>query len=175
MCLLGRNLGVKWTHQPVERCVIDQIIHDVVQGFFHFAQLDFAVGQHAVWQVSQHFSLAEVVVDQCCRAANGEHLLLDVVGETLQAGNEDQAGGLELLSEGTCQSQGARLNGLDRGKEQILKVLVCLHLHSQMYLSHCIFDVSSSSSLPLPRGCFPGLDHWTSTPPKNSACHLPSG
>lgn len=117
--LLRRHPGVEGTHQPVERRVIDQIIHDVVQGIFHFAQLHFAAGQHAVWQVSQHFSLAEAGVDLCGRAAEGEHLLLDVVGEALHAGDEDQAGGLELLSEGTCQGQSARLNYLDGGNDQI--------------------------------------------------------
>lgn len=81
--------------------------------------MGFAAGQYAIRQVSQYFSLAEVVVDLCGGAADGEHFLLDVIGETLQAGDEDQAGGLELLSEGTCQGQGARLNGLDKGKDQI--------------------------------------------------------
>lgn len=104
--------GVERTYQPVERRVIDQIVHDVVEGIFHFAQLDFAAGQHAVWQLSQPVGLAEAGVDLYGRAAEGERLLLDVVGEALQAGDEDQTGGLELLGEGTCQGQGARLNYL---------------------------------------------------------------
>lgn len=51
--------------------------------------------------------------------AEGERLLLDVVGKTLQARDEDQAGGLELLGEGTCKDQGARLNCLSAGEEEI--------------------------------------------------------
>lgn len=112
MSWLGSHPGVEGPYQPVERRVVDQIIHDVVERIFNFSQLCLAVGQHAVWQVSQHLSLAEVGVDLCGRAADGERLLLDVVGEALQAGDDDQTGCLELLSEGTCQGQGARLNYL---------------------------------------------------------------
>lgn len=115
MSRLRGHPGVKRTHQPVERRVIDQVIHDVVEGIFHFAQLDFAAGQHAVWQLSQPAGLAEAGVDLCGGAAEGERLLLDVVGEALQAGDKDQTGGLELLGEGTCQGQGARLNYLSGG------------------------------------------------------------
>ncbi len=112
MSRLWGHPGIERTHQPVERRVIDQIVHDVVERIFHFAQLDFAAGQHAVRQFSQPVGLAEAGVDLRGGAAEGERLLLDVVGETLQAGDEDQTGGLELLSEGTCQGQGARLNYL---------------------------------------------------------------
>lgn len=43
----------------------------------------------------------------------GQRLLLDVIGETLHARNEDQACGLKLLGEGACQSQSARLDHLE--------------------------------------------------------------
>ncbi len=99
MCIAGRRIRctswfrghprIEGTHQPVERRVVDQIIHDVVEGIFHSAQVDFAAGQHAVWQVTQPVSLAEVGVDLRGRAAEGQRLLLDVVGEALQAGGED--------------------------------------------------------------------------------------
>lgn len=117
VCQLRGHPRVERTDQPVERRVIDQIIHHVVEGIFHFAQLDFAAGQHAVWQISQYLSLAEAGVDLCGGAAEGERLLLDVVGEALQAGDEDQARRLELLREGAGQGQGARLNYLS-GKDE---------------------------------------------------------
>lgn len=107
--------GVEGTDQPVERRVVDQIIHDVVEGLFHSAQVGLAAGQNAVWQVSQPVGLAEVGVDLCGRSTEGQRLLLDVAGEALQAWDEDEAGGLELLGEGMSQGQGARLNRLRGG------------------------------------------------------------
>lgn len=80
--------------------------------------MDSAAAQHTVRQVSQPVGLAEAAVHLHGRAAEGERLLLDVVGEALQAGDQDQAGGLELLGEGTCQGQGARLDYLSGGNEQ---------------------------------------------------------
>ncbi|KAG7243307.1 hypothetical protein INR49_011762, partial [Caranx melampygus] len=50
-------------------------------------------------------AVGAVGIDLCGRAAEGECFLLDVVWEALQAGDEDQACGLELLGEGTCQGQ----------------------------------------------------------------------
>jgi len=104
--------GVEGADQPVERRVVDQVVHDVVEGVLDSAQLDFAAGQHAVWQVSQRGGLVEPGVDVRGGAAEGEHLPLDVVGEPLQAGDEAQAGGLELLREGACQGQGAMVDDL---------------------------------------------------------------
>lgn len=142
--LLWGCRGVEGTDQPVERRVVDQIVHDVVEGILHSAQVDFAAGQHTVWQVPQPVSLAEAGVDLCGRAADGERLLLDVVGEALQAGDEDQAGGLELLGEGTSQGQGARLNGLSGADEQILitcdNSTLCdrLHLSSTCWVCYLV-------------------------------------
>lgn len=116
--LLWGHPGVEGTHQPVERRVVDQVIHDVVQGLLHPAQLDPAAAQHAVRQVRQPVGLSEADVHLRGRAADGERLLLDVVGEALQAGGEDQAGGLELLGKGAGQGQGARLDYLIGGKEE---------------------------------------------------------
>lgn len=90
---------VERTHQPVERRVVDQVIEDVVQRILHVAQLDSAGGQHAVWQLSQHCGSVEAGVHLSCRVAEGESLLLDVVGDSLQAGDQEQTGGLELLRE----------------------------------------------------------------------------
>lgn len=119
---LGRHARVEGSHQPVERRVVDQVIHDVVQRVLHSAQRGLAGGQHAVRQVPQHLGLAEAVVHLRGGVAEGQRLLLDVVREALQAGDEDQAGGLELLGEGTCQDQGARLNSLkEDDDEEILK------------------------------------------------------
>lgn len=112
---LRSNPGVEGSDQPVERRVVDQVIHDVVERLFHFAQLDLAAAQHAVRHVSQHLGLAEAGVDVGGGAGEGKRLLLDVAGEALQAGDEDQAGGLELLGEGVCQGQSARLDHL-RGR-----------------------------------------------------------
>lgn len=107
--------GVEGTNQPVKRRVVDQVVHDVVQGVFHSAQLDSAGAQHAVRQIAQWAGLAEADVDLCGGAAEQERLLLDVVGEALQPGDQDQTGGLELLGEGLCQGQGAVLNNLRGG------------------------------------------------------------
>lgn len=111
--------GIEGSDQPVEGRVVDQVVHDVVERILHLPQLGLAVGQHAVWQVSQHLGLAEVGVDLRGGAAEGQRLLLDVVGQALQAGDQDQAGGLELLGEGTRQGQGARLDCLSGGDGQM--------------------------------------------------------
>lgn len=50
---LGGHAGVEWPHQPVERRVVDQVIHDMVQRLLHLAQLDAAAAQHTVRQLPQ--------------------------------------------------------------------------------------------------------------------------
>lgn len=110
--LLLLHSGVEGPHQPVERRVVDQVIHDVVQGVLHAAQLHLAAAQHAVGQLPQAAGGVKAAVHLCGRAAQRQGLLLDVVGEALHAGDQDQTGGLELLCEGACQGQGARFNDL---------------------------------------------------------------
>lgn len=106
---LGGRAGVEGTHQPVERRVVDQVIHDVVQRLLHLTQLDVAAGQHTAGQ-------SQTGVELHCRAAEGQRLPLDVVGKPLHARHHHQAGRLELLAEGTGQRQCARLDDL-RAKE----------------------------------------------------------
>ena len=36
---VGGQPWVKWTYQPIERGVVDQVVHDSVQGVFHFPEL----------------------------------------------------------------------------------------------------------------------------------------
>lgn len=115
------HLRVEGTHQPVERRVVDQIIHDIVERIFHHAQVDFAAGQHTVWQVCQPVGLVKVGVHLRGRVAERQRLLLDVVGEALQAGDQAQAGGLELLGEGMDQRKRAGLDYLCRGDEGMSK------------------------------------------------------
>lgn len=93
-------MRVEGPHQPVERRVVDQVIHDVVQRLLHLAQLDASAAEHAVRQLPEPARQTEAGVELCCRAAEGERLPLDVVGETLHARDHHQAGCLELLAEG---------------------------------------------------------------------------
>lgn len=108
---LRGHAGVEGPDQPVERRVVDQVVHHVVQGVLHPAQMHPASAQHAVRQLPQGGGCTEADVHLGGGAAQGQRLLLDVEGETLQAGHQAQAGGLELLGEGEGQRQGA---GLDR-------------------------------------------------------------
>lgn len=81
---------VKWTHQPVEWRVVDQIIHDVVSGFSHALQLTASVAKHCVGQVAQSCSIVEPGVDIHSHVANGQRLLLDVLWQTLEVGHEGE-------------------------------------------------------------------------------------
>lgn len=109
---LGGRAGVEGPDQPVERRVVDQVVHDSVQGLPHLGQVDPAGAQHAVGQLAQPIGRVEAGVHVRGGAAEGQRLLLYVVGEPLQAGDQDQTGGLELLGQGTGQGQGPRLDHL---------------------------------------------------------------
>ena len=57
--------GVEGPHQPVEGCVVDQVVKDVVQRPLHLAQAGPAAGQRALGHISDGSGggLAEAVVD----------------------------------------------------------------------------------------------------------------
>ena len=61
----GARRGVEGPHQPVERCVVDQVVEDVVQRPLHLAQAGPAAGQRALGHISDGSGggLAEAVVD----------------------------------------------------------------------------------------------------------------
>ena len=166
LALFRGHPWVEGTDQPVERRVVDHVVHDVVEGIPHSGQLGSAAAQHRVRHVSQPVGLAEVGVHLWGGAAEGERLLLDVVGEALQVRDQGEAGGLELLGEGAGQGQGARLYHLSRVDEQLDTTCFLFPPHSVRH---------HTASLPLPRDRSAGWDRWTSTPPESSACHSPSG
>lgn len=105
-----------------------------------------------------------------------ERLLLNVVGEALQAGDEDQACGLELLGEGARNGQSARLYCLKRGGEN--KENICISNNKYMQ-NECVTNAFSAYTsqicLPLPDEHSPGLNHQISMTPRSSACCSPSG
>lgn len=113
--LHGNHVGIKGPHQPVERRVVDHVVHDLVQGLPDPVQTDPADAQHAVGQLAQPLRPAQVGMGG--GVAEGQRLLLEVGGQALQAGDQDQAGGLELLGQGAGQGQGPGLHHL-RGRQQ---------------------------------------------------------
>lgn len=49
---LAFRTWVKWTYQPIERCVVDQVVHDVIHGISYSVQLGLTAGEDAVGQIT---------------------------------------------------------------------------------------------------------------------------
>ena len=107
--LAGRGVagqeGVEGPHQPVERCVVDQVVQDVVQRALHLAQSSLAAGQRALRQGSGA-GRRNTGVDVGGGATKGARLPLEVAGQALQTRRQCEAGGLQLLGEGGGQGVG---------------------------------------------------------------------
>lgn len=89
---------VKWTYQPIERCIVEQVVHDVIHRISYSAQLGSTGGEDAVGQISYSGSLTEAAVDLHGGVADGDGLDLDVLRKTFEAGHQDQTCALKLLA-----------------------------------------------------------------------------
>lgn len=116
----GLHVWVKGTYQPVERRVVHQVVHGVVQRLAETVQLRAAGGQHAFRQVAKGHRLAEVSTELGGEVRQGEGLVLDVAREPLHARHQPLARGLQLLGQTTGQDQRTRLDDLQGERPQIL-------------------------------------------------------
>lgn len=101
---------VKWTYQPIERRIVDQIVHDVIHGVLYSVHLRSTAGEDCIRQISHDGSFTEAGVDLHGRVTDGEGMDLDVLRKTFQTGHQDQTCALKLLAEIVSDGQGARFN-----------------------------------------------------------------
>lgn len=90
---------VKRTNQPIERCIIEQVVHDVIHGISYSAQLRSTDDEYATGHISYDGFLSEAAVYLHGGEADRGHLDLDVLRETFEAGHQDQIRGLNLQAE----------------------------------------------------------------------------
>lgn len=99
ICSAALHAWVKWTYQPIERCIVDQVVHDIIHRISYSAQLRSTDDEYCTGHVFYGGRLSEAAIYLHGRLGDRGDLDLDVLRETFEAGHQDQICGLKLLAE----------------------------------------------------------------------------